>query len=677
LSGDQAARILDIAGIVVNRNTIPGDRSAFDPSGIRMGTPWLTQRGFKEAETIKLADIISDLLKATTPVAIPGRRRPLRRARVDFTALEDARLRTRDLALSAGMDFEPTKHGYPHFYYIDDQPTGDEVVLELSGERVRAYLNFVVSSDTELLEPGQTQATRIHAPREVVDGALTCLEPHRYRLTIPSKQAAVVTAWLRDLSDGFICVDEDLLRKIPGPVIVENVDAEPTSIPEENPVADCKPYSVFGPQRDGDLLPEFAWEDQEGESRRTPLFDLHKELGAKIIPFAGWEMPVWYTSVLEEHLAVRQAAGVFDVAHMGVYQVEGPDAVIFLDSVVGNDIGSLRVGDSCYTHFLDQNAEVIDDLLVYRRQAEKYLVVVNASNDDKDWAWLQAVRNGEVKVDNQRPCTRAFGRKVILRNLRDPQEGDDMRVDIALQGPRSRDVLLALGTDDETQKRIMALKRTQLCEAVVGGFDLVVSRTGYTGERMAFELFVHPEKAKALFRDLLKVGETYGLKPIGLGARDSLRTEAGLPLYGHEMGAGSGQLGEPVLGVADAGFGSYVKTYKPWFIGRQAYMEKEKSRKGVVARFRFDHKGVRMAHNGDPVLDPRGRVVGWVTSCAVDADGYLTGQAYLTLKSAVPDTSILIYQGAPSKAGKTPADLGIGDRSSVPSPATVVRRFPK
>ena len=163
---------------------------------------------------------------------------------------------------------------------------------------------------------------------------------------------------------------------------------------------------------------------------------------------------------------------------------------------------------------------------------------------------------------------------------------------------------------------------------------------------------------------------------MGLGARDSLRTEAGLPLYGHEMGAGSGQRGAKDLGVGEAGFGSYVKTYKPWFIGREAFLEREKGRSGVVARFRFNEKGVRVAHNGDPVLDRRGRVIGWVTSCAVDSEGYLTGQAYLDLKDAESGTMIAIYQSASEKAGKAPADLQVGDRLTVPSAAAVILRFP-
>jgi glycine hydroxymethyltransferase len=388
-------------------------------------------------------------------------------------------------------------------------------------------------------------------------------------------------------------------------------------------------------------------------------------------------MPVQYTGVKEEHLATRQAAGLFDVSHMGVYEVLGRDAAAFLDTVCGNDCGGLLPGQSLYTHFLTPNADVIDDTLVYRRGAERFLVVVNASNDDKDRTWLESVRDGMVKIDNARPWARTYGYEAVIRNLRDPKAGDDMRVDIALQGPKSRDTLLAMGVDAATRARIMKLKRTELCDAVVGGFDLIVSRTGYTGEKMAFELFVHPDRAVDFWNAVLKAGELFGVKPIGLGARDSLRTEAGLPLYGHEMGLGSGKFGERDLGVAEGGFGSYVKPYKPWFIGREAFMAREKTRKGVVIRFTFTEQGQRMAHNGDPVVDKKGKVIGWVTSCSLDSAGYLTGQAYITLPNAVEGTPIFIFQGSPRDAGVAPAEMTMKDKATLPGAAVVVSRFPK
>jgi glycine hydroxymethyltransferase len=360
---------------------------------------------------------------------------------------------------------------------------------------------------------------------------------------------------------------------------------------------------------------------------------------------------------------------------MGVFQVEGPDAAVFLDSVCandicGNDARRLRVGTSLYTQFLDPDANVIDDLLVYRRGEEKFLLVVNAANDEKDWAWLNAVREGQVRVDNDRPWALTFGRGCTLRNMRDPKQGDEMLVDLALQGPKSRDILLAMGCDEKTAARLRELPWAGLIEGVFGGFDLIVSCTGYTGERVAYELFIHPEKSVALWQTLIEAGEPFGLKPAGLGARDSLRTEAGLPLHGQEM---AGELG---LGVGDAGFAGYVKTYKPWFIGRSAFMEQESMRKSRIARFRFNDKGVRMAHYGDPVVDRRGRVIGVVTSCAVDRDGYLLGQAHLKREFAIEGTPIAIFQGASKKIGTAPAELSIGDQVAIPTPATVLSRFP-
>jgi glycine hydroxymethyltransferase len=671
LSGDMASRILDIAGIVVNRNTIPGDLDASDPSGIRMGTPWVTQRGFKEGEMKKLADIIADILLSTKPHGRLGANGILRRAKVDFHTLEDAKLRVRALAESAGVDFNASHHVYPHFYYIDDKvKQGEWSVLDLSGERVRLFLSETLTSDVEALKPGESQPTRLNTPDGPVDGVLTCVEIHEFRLTFPAAKHGLVTAWLRDLSDGYVAFDNDVLKKVPGLTVVRDSKAEPAQ-PMKGDLIAPKPYFIGMQTGTGEALPSFSWEAKEGDLKRTPIFETHKQLGAKIITYAGWEMPVWYTSVLEEHLAVRQTAGLFDVAHMGVLQVEGHDGAAFLDSVVANDVSYLGVGESCYTHFLDPEANVIDDLIIYKRGRDKMLMVVNAANADKDWAWLNAVKEGKVLVDTQRPWTRVFGRNATLRNLKDSQEGHDMRVDIALQGPNARQILMSMGCDEDTRCCIRYLKRTHICELELAGFDLVISRTGYTGEKFSYEIFVHPARADELFNAILEAGREFGIKPCGLGARDSLRTEAGLPLYGHEMG------GELNLGVAEAGFGQYVKTYKPWFIGREAYITKEKGRKGDLVRFRFDEKGVRMAHLGDPVVDWRGRVIGHVTSCAVDMDGFLTGQAYVETRSAEKGTIIYIYQGAPKDSGKILGALKVGERVILPSPAHILRRFPK
>jgi len=670
LSGDQAARILDVVGIVVNRNTIPGDKNSLDPSGIRLGTPWITQRGFNPKASRELADIISDVLLACAPHAVdtPHKGRQ-RRAKLDFETLNAARLKVRKLAEGAGTDFKYKKSGYPHSYYMDDRSTTG--VFELSGQRVRQMLDYAVSSDVSALKKGRSQTTAITTPRGTVKGTLLNVDDRTYQLQVPAAKSGLVATWLRDLSDGYTALSVDGKKdfsaaRLPGPTIV--MDARSVRAKHASPASPPSPEKPWfigvSPTSPGSPLPPFTWvEPPEGDPKFTSLHNTHKSKGAKMVPFAGWDMPVWYTSVVEEHLATRGAAGLFDVSHMGVYEVKGPDAASFLDTICANDVGGLLPGESLYSQFLTPDADVIDDTLVYRRAWDKYLVVVNASNDDKDRAWFESVRDGKVKIDNARPRARTYGYEATLRNLRDPKAGKDMRVDIALQGPKSRDVLLAMGVDDKTRARILKLKRTELCDAVVGGFDLIVSRTGYTGEKMAFELFVHPDRAVDFWKAVLKAGEPFGARAIGLGARDSLRTEAGLPLYGHEMGLGSGKFGARDLGVSEGGFGSYVKAYKPYFIGREAYLAREHKRKGVVVRFRFDEQRVRMAHNGDPVVNSSGERIGWVTSCAIDAERFLTGQAYLELKYAAEGTTILVHQG------------GVMDRSA--TAAKVIGRFPK
>ncbi len=389
------------------------------------------------------------------------------------------------------------------------------------------------------------------------------------------------------------------------------------------------------------------------------------------MPFGGYDMPVWYSSVSEEHTAVREAAGLFDATHMGVFEATGPHALQLLETVTTNDVSTLSVGQSHYTYFLLPDGSVVDDLMIYRRGPENYMIVVNASNNDKDWAWLNKVNNGEVLIDAQRPFAR-IQHPANLRDLRDPSSGNDRRVDMPLQGPRALDVLLALCDDPALAARLKRLPWAGLTEGNLGGFDLVISRTGYTGERIAFELFVHPEEAPALWNRLLEVGAPFGIKPCGLAARDSTRTEAGLPLYGHEL---AGPLG---LNPADAGFGSYVKLWKPFFVGRAPFLAHEATRDRVVVRFRMNSKAVRRPETGDPVLDQRGKVVGTVTSCAIDSEGYLLGQAVMPLDMSAPDTAVFIYQlGGGTREIRVPTSIKPGARLPLPDAATVLTRFPQ
>ena len=334
-----------------------------------------------------------------------------------------------------------------------------------------------------------------------------------------------------------------------------------------------------------------------------------------------------------------------------------------------NDVPSLKVGESHYTFLLDIHGVPFDDLMIYRIGEDHYLIVVNASNNDKNWAWLNAVKNSEVMIDAAHPYRRIEGTdRLVLRDLRDPSSGADRRVDVALQGPNSKNVLLSLANSEADKAKINALMWADVTRAKVGGYDLIISRTGYTGERVAYELFVHPDQAEALVRDLIAAGVT----PIGLAARDSLRTEAGLPLYGHELG------GEMALNPADAGYGNFVKLWKPFFVGKAAFIAHERERDAEIVRFRLNAKGARPPHPGDPVVDARGRVVGVVTSCSIDSEGYQLGQAYVKDGANDEGTTIAVFCGSSRvKLDKGFGELGLGDRVPVPEPATVLSRFPK
>ena len=402
--------------------------------------------------------------------------------------------------------------------------------------------------------------------------------------------------------------------------------------------------------------------------RETPLHSLHLELGAKMAPFAGYDMPLWYRSVSDEHSAVRNGAGIFDVAHMGVFDIKGAGAESFLDIVTSNDVKRLKVGSSHYTYFLDTDGIPLDDLMIYRLAEDHFLVVVNASNNDKNWAWLNAVIKGEVMIDQAMKSRRIEGAdRFQLRDLRLPQWGTEQRVDIALQGPTSRDALLQLDGSEADKAAVKRLRWAGVARVTLGGFDLIVSRTGYTGERVAYELFAHPDEAAALFGQLVELGVT----PCGLAARDSLRTEAGLPLYGLELA------GDFKLNPADAGFGSYVKLYKPFFIGKAAFIAHEAKRKHQISRFRLDNRGARPAHFGDPIINPRGRVVGKVTSCNIDVEGYQVGQALMERGFRKPGTQLSLYAGAARSKVTDLSQLSLSQRIKAPEPITVLTRFPR
>jgi aminomethyltransferase len=245
-----------------------------------------------------------------------------------------------------------------------------------------------------------------------------------------------------------------------------------------------------------------------GDLKRTPLYAFHAAHGAKLVDFAGWEMPVQYRSILEEHKAVRRAAGLFDVSHMGEVDVEGPGAAAFLDSLVTNNVGKMYPGRVLYSPMCHPDGGVIDDLLIYMRGPEDFFLCINAGNIPGDLEWIRA---------------RAAGRDVTVT---DRSDGCAL---VAVQGPRALEIVQSL-----TPTRLELLKYYHFTEGSVAGVRCVISRTGYTGED-GFELYHASGDAVPLAGALLEAGRPHGLELCGLGARDSLRLEAGFPLYGHEL----------------------------------------------------------------------------------------------------------------------------------------------
>ena len=271
-----------------------------------------------------------------------------------------------------------------------------------------------------------------------------------------------------------------------------------------------------------------------GPLKATPLARLFREMGARMVDFAGWELPVQFSSVLEEHHAVRTAAGLFDVSHMGEIEVRGPAALDILQELTCNDASRLSPGRAQYTVLTTETGTCVDDIIVYRRGTEDFLLVVNASNTAKDFAWVRSRARGRVEV------TDASARYAQL----------------ALQGPRAEIILKEL-----VPVPLAGLRTFQFVETRVAGAAALVARTGYTGED-GFEIYAAPEAAPDLFRSLMRAGEPHGLRPCGLGARDTLRLEARLLLYGNDI--------DETTTVLEAGLDPFVKLDKGPFVGSDA-----------------------------------------------------------------------------------------------------------
>jgi len=362
-----------------------------------------------------------------------------------------------------------------------------------------------------------------------------------------------------------------------------------------------------------------------------------------IVSFAGYLMPLWYSSIAGEHTAVRKAAGIFDCTHMGVLEISGVGAAEFIDQLTTNSITSLKAKHAQYSFILDASGGVLDDVIVYRKDRDKFFIVVNAANNAKIKNWVNALLENKVCIDPEN-VGRKMSNRPEVRDLRGGDCKDDCRVDIALQGPKSLDVFSVLIEDEEAYSQIADLRPFQFMETDIKGIGCLVSRTGYTGAKSGFELFVHPEKASQMWETILQAGRPLGLLPCGLGSRDSLRIEAGLPLYGHEL---AGKFG---ISPFEAGYGWAVKLEKEFFIGKTAMERISREYDMKVARIELPGtKGIRPVRQNDGVLDKHGRSIGWVLSCARIGEKQIA-LVYVDREFLEEDDAVGLYYSARSRS---------------------------
>ena len=309
---------------------------------------------------------------------------------------------------------------------------------------------------------------------------------------------------------------------------------------------------------------------------KTPLYDAHVKAGGKMVPFGGYILPVQYpTGVIKEHMAVRRQAGLFDVSHMGEILCEGEDALANLQMILTNNFDNMKDGQARYSPMCNENGGTVDDLIVYKKAENQYFIVVNAANKDKDYQWMLAHQFG----------------KASFRDV------SDQYAQLALQGPKAMEILRKIAKEEDIPKKYYHA----VFDAKAGGIPCIISKTGYTGED-GVELYLDAGLAEKLWDILLEAGKEEGLIPCGLGARDTLRMEAAMPLYGHEM--------DDEVTPLETGLGFAVKMAKEDFVGKDALIARGEPKRKRIGR-KVTGRGIIREHQ-DVFVD--GKVIGHTTS---------------------------------------------------------------
>ena len=344
--------------------------------------------------------------------------------------------------------------------------------------------------------------------------------------------------------------------------------------------------------------------------KSTPFTAIHIALGAKMHEFAGYNMPIEYSGIISEHIAVCQSAGVFDVSHMGEFWVKGPHALAFIQRITSNDASTLLVGKAQYSCFPNDKGGIVDDIIVYHYEEEKYLLVVNAANIDKDWAWCIANNTAGAELEN----------------------ASDRTGQLAIQGPKAKEILQRLTPVDLSEIPYYSFVSGEFA----GCRNVIISNTGYTGAG-GFELYFYPEEGIRIWEAIFEAGKPEGIVPVGLGARDTLRLEMGYCLYGNDI--------DDMTSPIEAGLGWITKFVEGKDFINRAELERQK-KEGVTRKlcaFELTEKGI--PRHGYEIADGNGHVIGVVTSGTMSPllrKGIGLGYVQTTFASAGTNIHILI-----------------------------------
>jgi len=341
------------------------------------------------------------------------------------------------------------------------------------------------------------------------------------------------------------------------------------------------------------------------EVKNVPLNDLHEKLGGKMVPFAGYNMPVRYSSDKEEHMTVRNSVGVFDVSHMGEFILKGPKALDLIQWVSSNDASKLEDGQAQYSCLPNDRGGIVDDLLIYRKKENEYMLVVNASNIEKDWNWIKSQDKWGVDMEN-------ISDDIVL---------------FAVQGPKAVETLQKL-----TEIDLAEVKFYTFCEGELAGKEMIISATGYTGSG-GFELYIDKNAAEEVWNKIFEAGEEFGIKPIGLGARDTLRLEKGYCLYGNDITDETSPL--------EAGLGWVTKFSKDFINAEKLKAQKEAGVERKLVGFEMIDRGI--PRHDYQLADLDGNIIGSVTSGTMSPSlNKGIGMGYVTTAHSKSDTEIAV-----------------------------------